>query len=250
MTTVVTRAATAARGAILFGALVGAGCRSTAVDDGSIPASASTITAAANEPRSSLRPVASVERGPVADGILRAGIGDVAPDFELFDLDGRPQRLSTHRGKIVVLEWFNPKCPVVKYAYDEGPLSEMKRRYAMTGIVWLAINSNAPGQEGSEPDDNRAFLAQRRLTTPVLLDPLGLVGRTYGARTTPHVFVVNERGVLVYSGALDNAPQGRVESAAAKTNYVETAISDLRSGHAVTTSSTRPYGCSIKYDRL
>jgi peroxiredoxin len=183
----------------------------------------------------------------VPDGEVRAELGQPAPDFELLDLYGRTHKLSSYRGKIVVLEWFNPACPAVVYAYGEGELREAKSRHASNGIVWLAINSGAPGEEGSDPAENRQFAAANRLRQPILLDPAGVVGHTFGARTTPHLFVINERGLLVYSGALDNAPRGRVESLAWKSNYVDNAIADLRSGHAVLKGTTRPYGCDIKY---
>jgi peroxiredoxin len=186
---------------------------------------------------------------PLADGQVHAAIGEPAPDFDLLDLEGRRYKLSHFRGKMIVLEWFNPDCAAVVYAYGEGELREMKARHASNGIVWLTINSSAPGETGADLALNQQFVANHHLTQPILLDPTGVVGRSYGARTTPEMFVVNERGVLVYSGALDNAPRGRVQSLAQKTNYVEMAIADLRSGHAVTQTNTRPYGCEIRYAR-
>jgi peroxiredoxin len=185
----------------------------------------------------------------LADAGRQAELGQPAPDFELQDLWGRKHKLSAYRGKIVVLEWFNPTCPAVVYAYGEGELREMKSLHVSNGIVWLAINSTAPGEEGSDPKQNREFAVARSLRTPILLDPSGAVGRAYGARSTPHMFVINERGLLVYQGALDNAPKGRVESLALKSNYVDMAIADIRSGHGVIKDSTRPYGCEIKYTR-
>jgi hypothetical protein len=125
----------------------------------------------------------------------------------------------------------------------------MKARHASTGIVGLSINSGAPDDPGAYIELNRQFVAAHHLDLPILLDPTGVVGRSYGARTTPQMFVINERGVLVYEGALDNAPRGRVQALATQTNYVENAIADLRSGHGVTQSVTRPYGCEIKYAR-
>lgn len=178
-----------------------------------------------------------------------AELGSPAPDFELRDLSGRPHRLAQYRGKIVVLEWFDPQCPFVTYAYDDGPLAEMKTRYVASGIVWLTLEAAHAERVEVAADMAREFAEQRKLRSPILIDRGGAVGRRYGARTTPHLFVVNDRGVLVYSGALDNAPMGRVERASNKSNYVDAAISDLRSGHAVTTSSTRPYGSAIAYPR-
>lgn len=186
---------------------------------------------------------------PVADGVIRAEIGELAPDFQLVDLGGQVQKLSHHRGKIVVLEWFDPDCPFVLHAYDEGLLPEMQSRYAAAGIVWLAIHSSSPGTADADAASSLAFATQHRLRLSISMDPMGRIGRTYGARTTPHLCVINERGALVYSGGLDNAPMGRVASAATRTNYVDAAILDLRSGHAVTTSSTRAYGTAIQYGR-
>lgn len=222
------------------------GCHTT--DSGTEFMHATPVQASSGQ-RPSAKTGDEIAQAPVADGVVRAEIGELAPDFELADLDGRVQRLSKYRGKIVVLEWFNPECPFVAYSYDSGPLHEMQARYATTGVVWLAINSSPPAQEGSDPASNRAFAAERNLRIPILLDPAGVIGRTYAARTTPTLYIVNERGLLVYSGGLDNAPMGQVESASVRTNYVDVAISDLRSGHAVTTSSTHPYGTPIKYTR-
>jgi peroxiredoxin len=224
-------------------------CRSS-TDDGAtfVPPATSTVNAAASGARPTRTPDAPPV-APVADGQLLASIGSLAPDFELPDLEGRPVRLSRFRGKMIVLEWFNPACAAVVYAYGEGELREMKARHASNGIVWLAINSTAPDESGADLALNQQFAAQHQLSLPILMDPTGVVGRSYGARTTPQMFVINERGVLVYAGALDNAPGGRTESLSTKTNYVEMAIADLRSGHAVIQGSTRPYGCEIKYAR-
>ncbi len=178
-----------------------------------------------------------------------AEVGSPAPDFELRDATGRSFRLSQFRGKLVVLEWFDPECPFVTYAYDDGPLAEMETRYAATGIVWLSVYSTRADRNDLAPAMVREFSDRRKLRAPILIDAGGGVAKTFGALTTPHMFLVNERGVLVYSGALDNAPMGRVERAASKTNFVENAIGDLRSGHGVTTSSTRPYGSPLNYPR-
>ncbi|MBL8857337.1 MAG: redoxin domain-containing protein [Planctomycetes bacterium] len=227
---------------------IAAGCRSP----GEFEGERATTTAAMPSTRGQRGFVdhgATNESAPVLDDRASAAIGAPAPDFELADIYGRIHRLSRYRGKIVVLEWFDPACPFVAYAYDAGPLLEMKQRYAALGVVWLSIHSVASASAALAQATDREFAAPRQLRTPILVDHGGLVGRAFHARTTPHLFVINERGTLVYSGALDNAPLGRVERAAAKTNFVETAIDDLRSGHAVTTSSTRPYGSAINYSR-
>jgi peroxiredoxin len=222
-------------------------CRSGGSDTAEFaPPEASTVNASATPARPA-RTQDTLTDAPVADGRVHAEIGDPAPDFELADLEGRRFKLSHFRGKMIVLEWFNPDCAAVIYAYGEGELREMRARHASTGIVWLTINSTPPSEPGADLALNQQFAAAHHLTQPILMDPTGVVGRSYGARTTPEMFVVNERGVLVYAGALDNAPRGKVQSLAQKTNYVEMAIADLRSGHAVTQTTTRPYGCEIRY---
>jgi len=229
---------------LFFGVLSVSACRSTGDDAGSRDSAPSVVSASAAP-----RTPADAPPIPVADGVNRAILGEIAPDFALPDVDGREHRLSKYRGKIVVLEWFNPNCRFVAYAYAEGPLREMHERYSAAGVVWLAINSISPEQAGADAATNRAFAAQHRLRTPILFDTTGVVGRSYGAKTTPHLFVINERGLLVYRGALDNAPLGRVESTASKINYVEAAIADLKSGHGVTMSDVRPYGSGVRYGR-
>jgi peroxiredoxin len=228
-------------------------CRTGGDGSSIVPGDANAVPAGAGTTGADAMPLTRTQDAApaiaIGDSERHAQIGEPAPDFELMDLWGRKHRLSAHRGKIVVLEWFNPVCPAVVYAYGEGEMREMKSLQASNGIVWLAINSTAPGEEGSDPKQNREFASARGLRMPILLDPTGAVGRAYGARVTPHMFVINERGLLVYQGALDNAPKGRVESLALKTNYVDMAIADLRSGHAVLKDSTRPYGCEIKYTR-
>lgn len=194
-------------------------------------------------PQRDAEPRGIVSRGPTAE------LGELAPEFELADLSGRAHSLARYRGKIVVLEWFDPQCPFVAYAYDEGPLAEIKTRQVASGTVWLTIQSTPLERATLAGDLCREFAQSRHLRGPILLDRRGELARRYGARTTPHLFVINERGVLVYSGALDNAPMGRVERASTKTNFVEAALADLRSGHAVTTSSTRPYGSPLPYTR-
>ncbi len=244
--------ATFSGGRILLASVVlalGPACRSGASGESQFaPPEANTVNASATGAHAA-RTQETVAQAPLPNGQLHADIGQPAPDFELLDLEGRHHKLSSYRGKMIVLEWFNPNCAAVIYEYGEGELREMKARHASTGIVWLAINSSAPDDPGADIEMNKQFVATHHLGLPILLDPTGAVGRSYGARTTPHLFIVNERGLLVYAGALDNAPRGRVEALATKTNYVENAIADLRSGHGVTQTSTRPYGCEIKYTR-
>jgi peroxiredoxin len=175
-----------------------------------------------------------------------AQVGSKAPDFTLTDLDGKSVRLADFAGRTVVLEWFNPDCPFVRFAHGEtGPLRTQPARHNASGVVWLAINSGAPGKEGTGLDRNRKAVQDYAMGYPVLLDESGTTGRAYGAKSTPHMFVVDPQGTLVYAGGLDNRPLGNGDGEA--TNHVDAALSDLAAGRPVATSSTKSYGCSVKY---
>lgn len=173
---------------------------------------------------------------------LVAEVGKPAPEFSLQDLDGKTVKLSDFKGKIVVLEWFSPKCPACVFAYsDKGPLLELPERLKKEGVVWLAVNSD--GGEPGKVEPNKEFFKERKINSmTVLLDPTGATGKTYGAKTTPHCMVIDEKGVLRYRGALDNAPGGRVSDKETKVNYVQKAVEELKGGKAVTTSETKSYG--------
>lgn len=139
-----------------------------------------------------------------------AQVGQAAPDFELQDLQGKSYKLSELKGKTVILEWYNPQCPFVEYAYNEGPLRGRAKK-SDDKVLWLNINSGAPGKQGSGKELNIKLAQALGVTQPVLLDESGTVGRTYGAKTTPQMFIIDDKGVLVYRGALDNAPLGKVK---------------------------------------
>jgi peroxiredoxin len=178
-----------------------------------------------------------------------ADIGKPAPDFTLPDLDGHPVKLSDSLGKLVVLEWFNPGCPFVNKTHTVGQLKELAKKETASGVVWLAVNSAAPGKQGYGADANRAGKAHFNLTHPILLDESGAVGHAYGAAHTPHLFVIDTKGVLVYAGAIDNSPDGEGESPTSGklVNYVEQALDDVRAGKPVQTPRTEAYGCGVKY---
>lgn len=178
-----------------------------------------------------------------------AKVGAAAPDFTLSDLDGKPIKLSDFKGKTVVLEWFNPGCPYVKNSHTRGSLVDTAQRHTQKGIVWLAINSGAKGKQGAGADTNRAAAKGWNMNHPVLLDESGQVGKAYGATNTPHLYVIDPKGTLVYAGAIDNSPDGEKGSPQGGTliNYVEAALEDLAAGRAVKTSQTRAYGCSVKF---
>ena len=178
-----------------------------------------------------------------ADGAV---VGQKAPAFQLTDTDGLAHSLSDHAGKTVVLEWFNPDCPFVVYTHGEGgPLATQPARVVNENTVWLAINSSAPGNQGHGVELNKAAAAEWQMDHPILIDEDGTVGRLYGARTTPQMFIVDTTGKLVYAGALDNSPLGK--SQGEPTNYVSAALGQIGSEGGIKADNTKPYGCSVKY---
>lgn len=173
--------------------------------------------------------------------------GPEAPDFTLPDLDGKQVKLSSFRGKTVVLEWFNPGCPFVRYSHGEGPLKDLAKKHSASGIVWLAINSGAAGKQGAGADVNRQARQEWAMEHPILIDSNGQVGKSYDAKTTPHMYVINPAGQIVYKGALDNAPLGKVP-AEGQVNYVDNALASLAAGKPIEVAETKAYGCSVKYE--
>jgi peroxiredoxin len=186
---------------------------------------------------------------PTAPTAGSAAVGKAAPDFRLNDLDGREVSLASFRGKVVVLEWFNPGCPFVKASHAKGSLKGAAKKHAVRGVVWLAINSAARGKQGHDPSANRDAAKTYGFEHPILRDEAGSVGRAYGATNTPNMFVIDKNGILVYAGAIDNSPDGEGEAPTGGTliNYVDAALEDVEAGRAVKTPVTKPYGCSVKY---
>jgi peroxiredoxin len=185
-----------------------------------------------------------------------AALGKEAPDFTLTDTDGKSVKLRDLRGKTVVLEWFNPDCPFIKHAHSKGPLKDFAKRVANDKLVWLTINSNAPNKQGWGAPRNKQAKQEYGIVNPILLDETGKVGRAYGAIKTPHVFVVDAKGVLVYRGGVDNAPIGVVDPerphlpghpSDALESYLEYALSDLAAHKPLRLADTPPYGCTVKY---
>lgn len=187
-------------------------------------------------------PVSTTETAPMANGKLLAEVGKLAPNFELVDLDGKKHSLSQYRGKTVVLEWFSPGCPACKYGYSKGPFTTMPEAYQKAGMVWLSVNSEAPENDAAKPKMNRDFVEKYKMEAPILFDPTGVVGRSYGAKSTPHMFVIDPKGVLVYRGAIDNAPGGQVDGGKPMINYVDAAVADMKAGRPVATAETTSYG--------
>jgi peroxiredoxin len=178
-----------------------------------------------------------------------ADIGKLAPDFTAKDLDGHDVHLADYRGKVVVLEWFNPKCPFVNMSHTKGSLKGTAARHMAEGVVWLGIDSSAPGKQGYDADDIRDGIKRFGLNHPILRDETGAVGRAYGATNTPHLFVIDKVGTLVYAGAIDNSPDGEGESpqGGPLVNYVDAALTDVAAGRPVRTPKTKAYGCGVKY---
>ena len=176
-------------------------------------------------------------------------VGSAAPDFTLTDSAGKTHKLSEHKGKYVVLEWTNPGCPFVRKHYDTGNIPKLQAEYVKKGVVWLAVDSSAPGKEGylTGADATKAKDGDYASTSALLLDPDGKVGHLYGATNTPHLYVVNPEGKLIYSGAIDSiasADKGDIEKA---TNYVRAALDEGMANKPITKASSKAYGCSVKY---
>lgn len=170
--------------------------------------------------------------------------GRRAPDVEFKSFDGRTYKLSDLEGRIVVLEWFNMECPFSLYHYATKPtMVELANKYKDKEVVWLAVNST----NHTKPETNLAFIKEHKLPFPIIDDRSGQIGRAFGARTTPHMFVIDRDGVIVYQGAIDNAPMGKVEADVASVNYVDQALSELLAGQPVSTPTTPAYGCTVKY---
>ncbi len=179
----------------------------------------------------------------------KAQVGQPAPDFTLKDLDGKEVSLSSFKGKTVVLEWFNPDCPFVKKSHQKGSLKGLAAKVKESGVVWLAINSGAPGKQGHGEATNRSGASALGVTNSIYLDEDGKVGKAYGATNTPHMYVVDPNGLLVYAGAIDNSPDAEGESpeGGKLVNYVEQALAEVQANKPVSVPSTKAYGCSVKY---
>lgn len=174
-----------------------------------------------------------------------AKIGEQAPDFALKDTDGKEHKLSDYKGKIVVLEWFNPGCPFIKLHHEkQSTFADLYKDYHGKDVVILAINST----NADHADYGKDAQAKKdwKIEYPILSDANGKVGHAYGAKTTPHVFVIDKDGKLAYSGAIDNDARMQKQGDD-KVNYVRNALDELLAGKAVSKAETRPYGCSVKY---
>ena len=176
-------------------------------------------------------------------------IGQPAPNFTLTDVSGQARSLSDYKGQFVVLEWLNPDCPFVKKHYESDNMQALQKKSMDKGVVWLTINSSAAGKEGNYPPEQLKKLLEDQDSHPTALftDSDGTVGKLYGAKTTPHMFVVNPEGNVVYQGAIDSVPSADKEDVAGAQNYVQAALDEAMAGKAVSAPTTKSYGCSVKY---
>jgi hypothetical protein len=183
------------------------------------------------------------------NALAAATVGAPAPDFTLADSNGKTQTLSQYKGKTVVLEWNNPGCPFVKKHYESANIPKQQAAATSAGVVWLTINSGAQGKQGHlDGAGANAFVAQYHASpSAYLFDGDGKVGHLYGARTTPHVFVIDGSGVVRYAGGIDSIASTDTEDLAKATQYVPQALAELKAGKPVSVSTSEPYGCGVKY---
>ena len=191
-----------------------------------------------------LLPLLAVGKPPVH----AASVGQKAPDFTATDTQGKSHKLSDFKGKHVVLEWTNPGCPFVVKHYG-GNMQALQKEFTAKGVVWLSVNSTAASAADYLPPAKlTAWNAEKKAApTATLVDDSGKLGQLYSAKTTPHMYIINPQGVLVYAGAIDSVPSARVDDVKIATNYIRQGLNEALGGKAISTSSTRAYGCSVKY---
>jgi hypothetical protein len=178
-----------------------------------------------------------------------ARVGEPAPEFTATDTNGKVHKLSEYQGKFVVLEWTNRGCPYTQKHYNSGNMQRLQREWTGRGVIWLTVISSAPGKQGYvTASEENAYLQQADAApTAVLLDPAGTLGHLYDAKTTPHIFIINPKGTLIYNGAIDDRPTTDLADVNGAKNYVSIALEESASGKPVSNPTTRPYGCSVKY---
>jgi peroxiredoxin len=185
----------------------------------------------------------------LAGAAATAKVGAAAPAFSLPNTAGAAQSLGDLRGKVVVLEWTNHECPYVRKHYESGNMQALQREATGQGVVWLTIISSSPGTQGyvTAPQADELTTGRKAAPTAVLLDPQGTVGKAYGATNTPHMYIVDKTGLLVYAGAIDDRPTTRRSDVEGANNYVRAALASVAAGQPVKTPVTRAYGCTVKY---
>jgi peroxiredoxin len=176
-------------------------------------------------------------------------IGKAAPGFRLTDTTGKTHSLDQYRGKWVVLEWLNHECPYVRKHYGGGAMQALQKKYTAQGVVWLSIVSSAPGKQGHFSNEDANELTKEKSASPnaVLIDAPGTVGRAYDARTTPHMFVINPQGNIVYMGGIDDKNSTRTSDLKTARPHVDLALQEAMAGKPVSVATSQPYGCSVKY---
>lgn len=210
-----------------------------------LAALAACLALAACSPASEAKSPAPATKAPAAT----AEIGKPAPAFSAMDVDGKERSLSEFAGKVVVLEWTNKDCPFVKKHYGSGNMQALQKEITGKGAVWLTVLSSAPGKQGhlEGPAAKAQMTEAGGAQTAYLLDPTGVIGKSYGAKTTPHMYVVDAKGTLVYAGGIDDKPSANPDDVKTAKNHVRAAIDELLAGKTVTTASSQPYGCAVKY---
>ena len=184
-----------------------------------------------------------------ASSARAAQVGSPAPDFHGTDSSGKTQSLDEYRGKFVVLEWHNHDCPYTIKHYESGNMQSLQKQWTAKGVVWLTIISSAPGTQGyvDASAENAYMKKMGAKPTAAILDPSGAIGKLYGAKTTPNMFIIDPNGKLIYAGAIDDHATTEVSDIASSKNYVSAALTEAMAGQPVQTAYTRPYGCSVKY---
>ena len=178
-----------------------------------------------------------------------ATVGQPAPAFALTDTNGKTVNLADYKGKTVVLEWHNPECPFVKKHYDSSNMQGLQSKYTKDGVVWLAVSSTEPGhQDYKKPDVMNGILKTSKASpTAYLMDDSGATGKTYGAKTTPHMYIINAQGTLVYAGGIDDKRSSSVADVKTAKNFVAAALDEIKAGKPVSVATSTPYGCNVKY---
>jgi peroxiredoxin len=181
--------------------------------------------------------------------VWAAKVGEPAPDFTGTSSAGKTIHLADYRGKFVVLEWHNNGCPYVKKHYNSGNMQKLQKEWTAKGVVWLTIISSAPGKQGyvTAAEENDYIAKMEAAPTAALLDPTGVIGHLYDAKTSPQMVVIDPKGIVIYDGAIDDRPTANPADIEGATNYLNLALEQAMAGKPVATPTTRPYGCSVKY---
>ena len=180
---------------------------------------------------------------------MAARVGEKAPDFTATDSNGAQHTLLQYAGKYVVLEWHNNGCPYVRKQYNSGNMQKLQKEWTARGVIWLTVISSAPGMQGyvTASEENAYIKQMNAAPTAALLDPAGKLGHLYDAKTSPHMFVIDPSGKLIYDGAIDDKPTPDLADVPGARNYVTEALTAAMAGKPVSVQTSRPYGCSVKY---